>query len=76
MARPGYAQFGIVQGGIDPELRQLSVEALRAIEFEGYAVGGLAVGEGQAAMFATLEVTVPHLPTGKPRYLMGRGHAG
>ena len=73
VARPGYAQFGIVQGGVDPELRARSVAALRAIGFEGYAVGGLAVGEGQAAMFATLDVTVPHLPQEQPRYLMGVG---
>ena len=72
-ARPGYAQFGIVQGGVDPDLRAQSVAALLAIGFEGYAVGGLAVGEGQAAMFATLDATVPHLPEGQPRYLMGVG---
>ncbi len=73
VARPGYAQFGIVQGGVDPDLRARSVAALRAIEFEGYAVGGLAVGEGQAAMFATLDATVPQLPQEQPRYLMGVG---
>ena len=71
--RPGYAQFGIVQGGADPALRGRSVDALRAIGFEGYAVGGLAVGEGQAAMFATLEATTPRLPADRPRYLMGVG---
>ncbi len=71
--RPGYAQFGIVQGGVDPALRARSVDALLAIGFEGYAIGGLAVGEGQAAMFATLEVTVPRLPHDQPRYLMGVG---
>lgn len=73
VARPGYAQFGIVQGGVDPELRARSVAALLDIGFEGYAVGGLAVGEGQAAMFATLDATVPHLPPSQPRYLMGVG---
>ena len=73
VARPGYAQFGIVQGGVDPELRARSVAALLKIGFEGYAVGGLAVGEGQAAMFDTLEATVPHLPPEQPRYLMGVG---
>ena len=73
VARPGYGQFGIVQGGVDPALRVRSVAALREIGFEGYAVGGLAVGEGQAAMFATLDVTVPHLPERQPRYLMGVG---
>ena len=71
--RSGYAQFGIVQGGIHPELRAESASALRQIGFEGYAVGGLAVGEGQEAMFATLDGTVPHLPADKPRYLMGVG---
>jgi queuine tRNA-ribosyltransferase len=73
VGRPGYAQFGIVQGGVHPELRARSVEALLEIGFEGYAVGGLAVGEGQAAMFATLETTVPLLPADRPRYLMGVG---
>lgn len=71
--RPGYAQFGIVQGGVHPELRARSVQALVDIGFEGYAVGGLAVGEGQAAMFATLGTTVPLLPADQPRYLMGVG---
>jgi len=71
--RPGYGLFGIVQGGIDPELRRQSAEGLRAIGFDGYAVGGLAVGEGQEIMFATLDVTLPHLPTDRPRYLMGVG---
>ncbi len=72
-ARPGYALFGIVQGGVYPDLRRRSAEALLAVGFEGYAVGGLAVGEGQAAMFDTLEATAPHLPTDRPRYLMGVG---
>ena len=56
-----------------PDLRYQSVEALQDIGFDGYAVGGLAVGEGQAAMFETLEATVPHLPVDRPRYLMGVG---
>ena len=73
VARPGYGQFGIVQGGVHLELRAESVNALLALGFEGYAVGGLAVGEGQAAMFAVLEATAPLLPAGKPRYLMGVG---
>ncbi len=73
VAREGYALFGIVQGGVHPALRAESVAALRGIGFEGYAVGGLAVGEGQAAMLSTLECTVPLLPEGKPRYLMGVG---
>jgi len=73
VARPGYGLFGIVQGGIYPELRAESAKALLDIGFEGYAVGGLAVGEGQDAMFATLDVTTPLLPADKPRYLMGVG---
>ena len=71
--RVGRACFGIVQGGIHPDLRQRSIEALREIGFEGYAVGGLAVGEPQSAMFETLEATTPHMPTDRPRYLMGVG---
>jgi queuine tRNA-ribosyltransferase len=71
--REGYALFGIVQGGVYPDLRRRSAEALREVGFEGYAIGGLAVGEGQAAMFETLEATVPHLPARTPRYLMGVG---
>jgi queuine tRNA-ribosyltransferase len=71
--RPGYGLFGIVQGGVHADLRAESAQALRAIGFDGYAVGGLAVGEGQALMFATLDVTVPHLPAAAPRYLMGVG---
>jgi queuine tRNA-ribosyltransferase len=72
-AQPGRACFGIVQGGIHAALRRRSAEALIEIGFEGYAVGGLAVGEGQAAMFDTLDATVPHLPAARPRYLMGVG---
>jgi queuine tRNA-ribosyltransferase len=71
--RPGYGLFGIVQGGIHGDLRAESAEALRMIGFDGYAVGGLAVGEGQPLMFTTLDHTVPHLPAGRPRYLMGVG---
>ncbi len=73
VAKEGYAQFGIVQGGVHPELRARSAAALIEIGFEGYAVGGLAVGEGQAAMFDTLDATVPHRPIDRPRYLMGVG---
>ncbi len=73
VAREGYALFGIVQGGVYPDLRARSAEALLAEGFEGYAIGGLAVGEGQSAMFDTLEVCVPHLPADRPRYLMGVG---
>ncbi|TAN56744.1 MAG: tRNA guanosine(34) transglycosylase Tgt [Magnetospirillum sp.] len=71
--RPGYGLFGIVQGGVYPELRAESARALMEIGFDGYAVGGLAVGEGQEAMFATLDVTTPLLPPDRPRYLMGVG---
>jgi queuine tRNA-ribosyltransferase len=71
--RPGYALFGIVQGSVYPDLRRTSAEALVRIGFDGYAVGGLAVGEGQAAMFDVLDATVPHLPADRPRYLMGVG---
>jgi len=71
--RDGYALFGIAQGGVHPALRLASAAALTEIGFEGYAVGGLAVGEGQAAMFAVLDVTVPALPADRPRYLMGVG---
>ncbi len=71
--RTGYGQFGIVQGSIFPDLRAESVAALKDIDFEGYAVGGLAVGEGQEAMFETLEATTPLMQDSKPRYLMGVG---
>jgi queuine tRNA-ribosyltransferase len=71
--RPGHALFGIVQGGIYPELRRESAAALTAIGFDGYAVGGLAVGEGQDVMFQALEASVPALPAAAARYLMGVG---
>lgn len=71
--RPGYALFGIAQGSIYKDLRLRSVSALRDIGFDGYAIGGLAVGEGQATMLETLDATLPHLPEAKPRYLMGVG---
>ena len=71
--RPGYGLFGICQGGIHEDLREQSSKALIDIGFDGYAVGGLAVGEGREKMFAALDVTTPHLPTDKPRYLMGVG---
>ncbi|HUC62795.1 MAG TPA: tRNA guanosine(34) transglycosylase Tgt [Alphaproteobacteria bacterium] len=72
-ARPGYGLFGIVQGSVYPEQRRRSAAALTALGFDGYAIGGLAVGEGQVAMFAALDATVPHLPDASPRYLMGVG---
>ncbi len=71
--RPGYALFGIQQGGLEEDLRAQSAEALIATEFDGYAVGGLAVGEGQEAMFSTLDFAPDQLPVDKPRYLMGVG---
>jgi queuine tRNA-ribosyltransferase len=71
--RSGYGLFGIVQGSIYPDLRLRSVNALKDIGFDGYAVGGLAVGEGQSAMLSTLDMTVPELPADAPRYLMGVG---
>ncbi|NTU76327.1 MAG: tRNA guanosine(34) transglycosylase Tgt [Alphaproteobacteria bacterium] len=71
--REGYGLFGIVQGSIYPELRRESVAALTQIGFDGYGIGGLAVGEGQDLMFKTLEAITPQLPTEKPRYLMGVG---
>ncbi|MFN6934165.1 MAG: tRNA guanosine(34) transglycosylase Tgt [Tsuneonella sp.] len=67
------ALFGIQQGALDESLRARSAEALRAIGFDGYAIGGLAVGEGQEAMFATLDFAPGQLPEDAPRYLMGVG---
>src|SRR5690349_1125235 len=72
-ARPGYGLFGIVQGSIFPALRAESTKALTSIGFEGYAIGGLAVGEGQEAMFRVLDETTSMLPADRPRYLMGVG---
>jgi queuine tRNA-ribosyltransferase len=71
--RAGYGLFGIVQGSVYPALREESARALVRIGFDGYAVGGLAIGEGQATTFAVLEATVPYLPGDAPRYLMGVG---
>ena len=71
--RPGYGLFGIVQGGVHENLRQESAAALRAIGFDGYALGGLAVGEGPETTFRVLDCTVPFLPEDRPRYLMGVG---
>jgi queuine tRNA-ribosyltransferase len=71
--RPGRALFGIQQGGLEIDLRAESAEALSAIGFDGYAVGGLAVGEGQEAMFGVLDHAPDMLPKDKPRYLMGVG---
>lgn len=71
--RPGHALFGIQQGGLEEDLRAESAEALTQIGFDGYAVGGLAVGEGQEAMFGCLDFAPDQLPQDKPRYLMGVG---
>ncbi|WP_425508256.1 tRNA guanosine(34) transglycosylase Tgt [Tahibacter soli] len=67
------ALFGIVQGGVYPDLRARSAQGLQQISFDGYAVGGLAVGEPEAERNHTLEATVPLLPADRPRYLMGVG---
>jgi len=71
--KPGQALFGIVQGSVYPDLREGSAKALMGIGFDGYAIGGLAVGEGQAAMLDMVEVTAAILPQDRPRYLMGVG---
>ena len=71
--RPGHALFGIQQGGLEQDFREESAKALRDIEFDGYAIGGLAVGEGQEAMFNVLDFAPDQLPVNKPRYLMGVG---
>lgn len=71
--RPGYGLFGIVQGGIYDDLRAESVDALQAMNFDGLAVGGLAVGEGQTAMLSVLDGLAPVLPPALPHYLMGVG---
>ncbi|PYE82257.1 tRNA guanosine(34) transglycosylase Tgt [Pseudoroseicyclus aestuarii] len=71
--RPGHALFGIQQGGVTRALREESAEALKSIGFEGYAIGGLAVGEGQEAMFGVLDYAPAMLPEDRPRYLMGVG---
>jgi len=71
--RRDQALFGIVQGGLDADLRVASARDLVGLGFEGYAIGGLSVGESKAEMYAMLDVTVPELPASKPRYLMGVG---
>ncbi len=71
--RPGHALFGIQQGGLERDFREESANALRDIEFDGYAIGGLAVGEGQEAMFDVLYYAPDMLPVDRPRYLMGVG---
>ena len=71
--RNGYGQFGIVQGSTFSDLREESAKKLIELDFEGYAIGGLAVGEGQNLMFETLDKTTKHMLQNKPRYLMGVG---
>ena len=70
---PHKALFGIIQGGIYKDLRLESLEGLKSLDFDGYALGGLAVGETQKQMFKTLDDTVPSISKNKPRYLMGVG---
>ena len=71
--RSGFGLFGIIQGSMYPELRRESVACLKNIGFDGYAIGGLAIGEPQEEMFEVLDYTVPDLPQGRPHYLMGVG---
>ena len=71
--RPGHGIFGIVQGGVHADLRQRSAARLIEIGFDGYAIGGLAIGEGQETTFAIVDATAPALPEDRPRYLMGVG---
>jgi queuine tRNA-ribosyltransferase len=73
VSNPGQAQFGIVQGGVFQDLREQSAEATAAIGFEGYAIGGLSVGEPIDVMYKVTEQTARRLPTDRPRYLMGAG---
>jgi queuine tRNA-ribosyltransferase len=73
VGKPGRALFGIVQGGADETLRVASAKALADIGFDGYALGGLAVGEPSPVMLAMIECVLPWLPCAKPRYLMGAG---
>lgn len=71
--RPELALFAILQGGMEPELRAAAAKALCAEPFDGFALGGLSVGEGQELMLSTIAATTPHMPVDKPRYLMGVG---
>jgi queuine tRNA-ribosyltransferase len=73
ISNKGQAQFGIVQGGTSRELRRMSAELTTAVGFEGYAIGGLSVGETPDEMYSAVEVTTPLLPSDRPRYLMGVG---
>ena len=73
VTNPGQAQFGIIQGGVDPALRTESVQATVGIGFEAYAIGGLSVGEPVDVMYEVVGHTAPQLPADRPRYLMGTG---
>jgi len=73
LLNPGAKLFGIVQGGMYDDLRQRSLSALQEIGFDGYAIGGLSVGESKQDMDAVMAALLPHMPSGKPRYLMGVG---
>ena len=73
VTNPGQAQFGIVQGGVFQDLRDASADATVAVGFEGYAIGGLSVGEPVGEMYAVVEATAARLPAAQPRYLMGAG---
>ncbi len=72
-SRSDQSLFAIVQGGLDPNLRQESAQALASLDFPGYAIGGLSVGEAPSEMYEAIDFTCPHLPETKPRYLMGVG---
>src|SRR5262249_42232266 len=74
--RPGYLLFGIMQGGIYPDLRKESAEALAELGFDGYAIGGLAIGEGQQEVVRLLYFSPPMLPAARPRALIGGGGPG
>ena len=74
--RPGHGIFGIVQGGVHADLRERSAKRVGEIGFDGYAIGGLAIGEGQETTFAMVEATMPFLPEERPHYLMGVGKPG
>lgn len=71
--RENQAQFAIVQGGLEPDLRRICAEELTGLNFPGYAIGGLSVGEPPEQMYEMIDATAPHLPENKPRYLMGVG---
>lgn len=72
-SRPGYGQFGIMQGNVFKDLRKISAQYLVNLEFEGYAIGGVIIGEKKRTLFATLDYAADLLPYGKPRYVMGIG---